>query len=825
MAATGGSVALRIQGASSAIDAVGWGTAASTWLEGQPASAPTAGSSLERLPGGALGSTVDSDDNLSDFAVRAVPEPQNAGSAPVPEPGVTPAPSSTPGPSSTPTPSIEPTPTAVPTPGSDAVPIATARALPDGSEVTIEGTALSDSAFTDGGGFVADDSGGIAVLVTGGAFARGDRLRLDGTIDDRFSQRTLRVDAVDVAVLGVGSEPAPTSVSTGAVGEGIEGTLVRVSGALVGGASELSTGLAYDLDDGSGPTRLVVATATGIDTSAWEAGTRVELVGIVGQRDSTGSGSIGYRVHPRATDDILSVDAAPTATPQPSGSGSAEPSPSAGPPPGVITIAAARDLPKNAPARVRGTVTLGTGVVDPTTAVIQDASGAIVLRIGEEVGSLARGEVVTVDGVRSTKSGMETLRVSSAPTRSGHATEPAPRELKTGDAAERDEALLVVVRGALVAGARRSSSGTVSFELDDGSGPLRVSVGAAMGAEHASLVAGAWLQVTGILGQDTTGAQPLRGYRIWPRDVADLRMLAAPTAAATSSGEGAPSTPGGAPAAGLEAVGGAAGESLRIGATLVTAAWPELGIGGLLWDGTRLVALAESAGPTVERVLDRRRPPISVELTGLRAAGGHEELGLPIARIGDQPDALLVGPTVPAAAATTLPDRDDGPRWVAVVGRVSHDGETARVQLSGGVSVDLDIRCETGRAAVVGIAGVHGVATADPLQIVVPCGGIRAAPTLERGGATVPPVDAPGTPARLAGLEGAAGPQSSIPIGAAALLGLAAAGLLAGAFAARRAGENDPDPDEAGLATADEPEQRTSSPMLTLVPLPRDRAP
>ena len=80
MAATGGSVALRIQGASSAIDAVGWGTASSVWLEGQVAAAPPAGSSLERLPGGDAGSTQDTDDNATDFVVRAVPEPQNLGS-------------------------------------------------------------------------------------------------------------------------------------------------------------------------------------------------------------------------------------------------------------------------------------------------------------------------------------------------------------------------------------------------------------------------------------------------------------------------------------------------------------------------------------------------------------------------------------------------------------------------------------------------------------------------------------------------------------------------------------------------------------------------
>ena len=42
MASTGGSVAIRIQGAATAIDAVGWGTTTSTWREGSPAAAPAA---------------------------------------------------------------------------------------------------------------------------------------------------------------------------------------------------------------------------------------------------------------------------------------------------------------------------------------------------------------------------------------------------------------------------------------------------------------------------------------------------------------------------------------------------------------------------------------------------------------------------------------------------------------------------------------------------------------------------------------------------------------------------------------------------------------
>ncbi len=71
LAATGGSVALRAIDTQAVVDAVGWGSA-TAWFEGSPAPAPPAGSSLERLPGGASGSGQDTDDNASDFLVRDV---------------------------------------------------------------------------------------------------------------------------------------------------------------------------------------------------------------------------------------------------------------------------------------------------------------------------------------------------------------------------------------------------------------------------------------------------------------------------------------------------------------------------------------------------------------------------------------------------------------------------------------------------------------------------------------------------------------------------------------------------------------------------------
>ena len=55
IAAAGGSVAIRIIGASTPIDAAGWGSAAGTLVEGTPAPSPAASGSIERLPGGAAG--------------------------------------------------------------------------------------------------------------------------------------------------------------------------------------------------------------------------------------------------------------------------------------------------------------------------------------------------------------------------------------------------------------------------------------------------------------------------------------------------------------------------------------------------------------------------------------------------------------------------------------------------------------------------------------------------------------------------------------------------------------------------------------------------
>ena len=182
--------------------------------------------SIERLPGGALGSGTDTDDNAADFADRLVPEPQNfALRRPRPADRWRPRPAA-----SVPTPGGRDAAIRRPPPAVTA--IGDARALPDGTTATIEGVALASSDFHDGGGFVADATGGLAVLVTDGAFLRGAQVRVTGEIDDRFSQRTLRVDGPDVTILGAGSDPMPITTTTGGIGEALEGRLVRIDGVI-----------------------------------------------------------------------------------------------------------------------------------------------------------------------------------------------------------------------------------------------------------------------------------------------------------------------------------------------------------------------------------------------------------------------------------------------------------------------------------------------------------------------------------------------------------------------------------------------------------------
>ena len=421
--------------------------------------------------------------------------------------------------------------------------------MPDGSLVTVAGVTLTGSDFSEGGGYLADASGSIAVLLADGAFGRGVLLQVSGTVDDRYAQRTIRSDASGILVGDPAPEPLPFEIATGEVGEPLEGSLVRLSGTITGAATVLSNGIAFDLDDGSGATRVLVDGATGIDTSAWGRDVELSLIGVVGQRDSSGSGSGGYRVQPRDPLDILAVVPAPSPTPSPDPSpsavasptatpgGSDSPAPSATPAPTtpLLTIAAARDAEVGYRLRLRGVVTAPSGLLEPGSAVVQDTTGAILIRLGDDAGSLSLGQFVELEGTRSTKAGMLSLRVIRPATLLGTLADPDPLRRATGALGEVEEARLVIARGVVSTSVSKLGGGGISFAIDDGSGPIRVSISPRAGIAMASVVRGAWLELRGVLGQETTGKEPLRGYRIWPRTSADLNVIAAPIAGSSTT--------------------------------------------------------------------------------------------------------------------------------------------------------------------------------------------------------------------------------------------------------------------------------------------------
>ena len=127
LSATGGAIVVRPVGGT-AIDAVGWGDATSAFVEGTVAPAPSAGSSLERLPGGPGGNGIDTNQNVADWLLNPAPVPQALAAAAVPAVGPTPTPTPTATPSPTPTPT--PTATATPTPAPTATPSPTPTPTP-----------------------------------------------------------------------------------------------------------------------------------------------------------------------------------------------------------------------------------------------------------------------------------------------------------------------------------------------------------------------------------------------------------------------------------------------------------------------------------------------------------------------------------------------------------------------------------------------------------------------------------------------------------------------------------------------------------------------
>ena len=203
--------------------------------------------------------------------------------------------------------------------------------MPDGVTVTIAGvltTALG--ALESGhGGFVQDASGGIALYLDGavtGSWPAGSTITVEGSLSSRYSQRTLRVSEADLRQGPPADLPAATLLATGAAGEADEGRRVFAIGTVVGSPDQLADGLAITIDDGSGPLRTVIG-PDALGGQAIASGMLATVTGPLGQRDSSGTGTGGYRIQATLDGELALATPAPTPTPTPTPSASAVPTP------------------------------------------------------------------------------------------------------------------------------------------------------------------------------------------------------------------------------------------------------------------------------------------------------------------------------------------------------------------------------------------------------------------------------------------------------------------------------------------------------------------
>jgi uncharacterized protein YdeI (BOF family) len=194
-------------------------------------------------------------------------------------------------------------PAAPPPPPPRLVTIAQARALPEGTEIIIEGQVTAPPPYFGRSIYVQDGTGGLNVYLVHGEWpdlSEGEEVRVVGRLDDVRGERQLRIaNATFLTRLGTAEPLRPQRVRSGQVGEAMEGMLVMIFGQVI----ELQPD-AMILDDGSGPARVYVRESTGWNRPRLHRGEWWAAVGIVSQYGTQRPYTDGYRLLPRYARDL-----------------------------------------------------------------------------------------------------------------------------------------------------------------------------------------------------------------------------------------------------------------------------------------------------------------------------------------------------------------------------------------------------------------------------------------------------------------------------------------------------------------------------------------
>ena len=394
---------------------------------------------------------------------------------------------------------------------------------------------------------------------------------VEGTLGSYFSLRVVNVDPASIVVGGLAALPSPIQTTTGGVTETLEGLRLVVDGTVTEAPSVLSDGLGVTVDDGSGPIRVVVGPLA-LATRSIATGDHLVAIGPLGQRDSSGTGLSGYRLHATLDGELIVVPpptptptpapsptpvppptasptASPTPTPTPSATATPGPSATGTPSPTPVpsattTIATARSSAVGARVTVAGIVTAPAGRLGtPPLIAIQDATAGIVVRLADTSPRPSIGDRVELAGSLADPYGQLEIRGLSSFRILGTGSVPAAVVVDGRSLGEGVEGRIVTVEGVAEAKPTKATSGDFTVVVTTAHGSVRVAADASAGVPPTAISKGDRLRLTGIAGQRATRKGALDGYRVWLRGPSDLVRLgggttSSPGPSASPSGTG-----------------------------------------------------------------------------------------------------------------------------------------------------------------------------------------------------------------------------------------------------------------------------------------------
>jgi hypothetical protein len=382
----------------------------------------------------------------------------------------------------------------------------------------------------------------------------------------------------------------------------------------------------------------------------------------------------------------------PTAPPTPPPTTAPAPGPTATPAP-ALPISVARGRAVGSVVTVVGTVTVEPGrLLTDRTLAVQDAGGGILVRLptGMPQTGLARGRILEVTGVLAGPYANLELRPAQATqvTAVGSGGLPAATTLRSDELGEAWEGRLARLSGT-VAQVETSSTGSITVHLEDDAGRARVFVHATTGIPRSRFEKGARLRVTGIVGQRESSSGAGDGYRLWPRDAADVEALSGPPPTATPRAPGQPG-PDPSPRPGPSSSPVVRIRALRPGVPATIEGVVTSPPGFIDGEGRR-VTLEDGSGAVMVRFPAGQAPPVGsrVRVTGTLGTW----YGAPQLEVAGAADRRGTGRATPTVLRRA-PGPQDEWRLVSVTVRVlgvRKDGDAWRAEASMGAGGELPV--------------------------------------------------------------------------------------------------------------------------------------